>query len=236
MSETLLTFQRFNDIDLANEFAERLNQLGIYCEIDNQTAPFDVTYANNPLENDVRLKLKPADFAKANAALDEYYKSQLDTVDKEYYLFQFTDNELMEIIAKPDEWNRLDYQLAQKLLKEHGKEVQPEMAAKLQNERIADLSKSEKTPSYWIYAGYIAPLLTVATGLTFFGMMIAIPGALMGLIISLLLLYSKKTLPDGNQVYMYTAGQRRHAKIILAISIASFAFWYIGIMSGWFVR
>ena len=75
MNQPLLTFQRFNDIGLANEFAERLTELGIYCEIDNQTVPFDVTYANNPLENDIRIKLHPGDFTKANAVLDEYSKA-----------------------------------------------------------------------------------------------------------------------------------------------------------------
>lgn len=232
MNQPLLTFQRFNDIGLATEFAEKLTQLGIYCEIDNQTVPFDVTYANNPLEADVRLKVRPDDFDKANAALDDYYKSQLDTIDKDYYLFTFTDDELTEIIQKPDEWNRLDYQLALKLLSQHGKDVKPETTKKLQEERINELSKSEKTPGTWILAGYIAPLTGAITGLSPYGLMFVLPGAMAGIILGGLLVFSKKTLPNGQRANIYTKSAQTHGKIILAISITSFLFWYIGIMSG----
>lgn len=209
MNEPLLTFQRFNDIGLATEFADKLTQLGIYCEIDNQTVPFDVTYANNPLEDDIRIKLRPHDFVKANNALDEYYRSQFDTLDKDYYLFGFTNDELLEVIAKPDEWNRLDYQLAQKLLKERGAEIQPGTIEELNKERIITLSKTEGMSAIWIYAGYIAAVL----------------GGLIGIIIGLLLVYARKTLPNGTRVYLNTSNQRLHGKAILAISVVSLIFW-----------
>ncbi|HWB24911.1 MAG TPA: hypothetical protein VG738_05505 [Chitinophagaceae bacterium] len=156
--EELLTFQRFNDLALATEFAERLRQLGIYCKIDNQSAPFDVTFANNVLEDDVRIKLLPGDFDKANEALDEYYKSLLDTVEPDYYLFQFTDAELMEIIAKPDEWNRFDFQLAQKLLQERGEGVTGTQVTHLQQERLEDLSKAKNLAAFWLFIAYLLPL------------------------------------------------------------------------------
>jgi len=232
MNQPLLTFQRFNDIGLANEFAEKLTELGIYCEIDNQTVPFDVTYANNPLENDIRIKLHPGDFTKANAVLDEYYKSQLDSIDKDYYLFSFTDNELEEIVRRPDEWNRLDYQLALKLLKDRGIEIKPEVIESYQQRRIAVLSQSEKSSVYWILAGYITPLTGIITGFRSAGLMFVMPGALTGIIIGALLMFSKKTLPNGTRVSIYTKNAQKHGKIILAISITSFLFWYVGIMTG----
>ena len=211
MNQPLLTFQRFNDIGLANEFAERLTQLGIYCEIDNQTVPFDVTYANNPLENDIRIKLHPEDFTKANTALDEYYKSQLDSIDKDYYLFSFTDNELEEIVRRPDEWNRLDYQLALKLLKDHGIEIKPEVIESYQQRRIAVLSQTENMSIWWVYIGYATAVL----------------GGFLGMVIGFLLVYGKKTLPNGTSVYINSDKLRFHGKLILAISTVCLVIGYI---------
>jgi len=199
----LLTFQRFNDINLATEIADKLTQLGIYCEIDNQTAPFDVTYANNPLETDIRIKIRNEDFAKADKALDDYYKGLVDTVESDYYLLQFTDQELIEIITKPDEWGRFDYQLAQKLLKDRGKEVQPIIADMLKTQRVADLSKGEPVPNYWLYMGYFSAVL----------------GGLFGIIIGLSVTYSKKTLPDGQRIYVYRQRDRDHGTRIVLLSI-----------------
>lgn len=211
MNQPLLTFHRFNDIALATEFAERLMQLGIYCEIDNQTVPFDVTYANNPIEVDIRIKLRPEDFNRANAALDEYYKTQLDTVEQDYYLFSFTDEELEDIVRRPDEWNRLDYQLALKLLNERGIEIKPEVIESYQQRRIAVLSQTENMSIWWVYMGYAAAVL----------------GGLIGVVVGLLLVYGKKTLPNGTRVYINSDIRRFHGKLILAISAVSIVSWYI---------
>jgi len=213
MSE-LLTFQRFNDIGVANEFAEKLKQLGIQFSLENESAPFDISFANNPLEDDIRIKLLPQDFITANAALDEYYKSLVDNVDTDHYLLQFTNDELMDVIEKPDEWNRFDYQLSLKLLKERGIEVNPAVIQSRQKEHIAELSKSEKIPWLWVCLGYVTAFL----------------GGLFGVCVGLLLIYAKKTLPNGQTTYIYTENQRSHGKIILALSITCTILWFLGVL------
>src|SRR5690242_12247312 len=121
MNETFLTFKIFKNKEVAEEIATILEQNGILYFIEYDVMAFDASYANNDLEKDYRLKIKQQDFEKANTILQNYYKAQLDKVDKDYYLFDFTDEELREIIAKPDEWGEFDYQLAQKLLADKGK-------------------------------------------------------------------------------------------------------------------
>ena len=139
MQEELLTFQKFKDIDIANDIAEKLKVANIHFEIEDDEKFFDPTFAKNPMQNEIRIKLKSIDFLKANEVLDDYYKSQTDNIDKDYYLFSFTDQELLEILTKADEWGRLDNQLAQKILKERGKEINPEELEILTNKRINEL-------------------------------------------------------------------------------------------------
>ena len=66
-----------------------------------------ITIANDTFDAEVCLKLKSADFNKAELVPDDFYQVQTSAVCKEYYLFDFNDHELMEIIFKPDEWGSL---------------------------------------------------------------------------------------------------------------------------------
>jgi hypothetical protein len=202
MPEPFIVFQQFNDIALANGIAEVLQRQGIETVIEGVPALVDPTIVGVSNTQAISIKLRSGDFSKAHQALADFYKKQLDQVDKDYYLLQFTNEELMEIIAKPDEWGAFDYQLAKKLLKDRGHEVQPAAAGNLARERINALAQPDNIHPAWIYIGYITAVL----------------GGLGGIIIGITLLYSKKTLPDGQRIFAYNDNVRAHAKIITIIS------------------
>jgi hypothetical protein len=213
----LLTFQKFNDMTVANELADKLEKGGVTCAIKDESKFFDVSFAYNSVDPEIALKVDADDFEKANTILDEYYSSQADTIEKDYYLFSFTDEELMEILSKPDEWGRFDYQLAKKILAERGRAVQPGTAEMLKERRINELAVPERISSTYIAGGYIASLL--------------LPFA--GLIMALVLVTAKKTLPDGQRMYTYSEADRKHGRIMLALSIVLcsigvvFKFWQL---------
>ena len=77
------------------------------------------------------------------------------------------------------------------------------MLEALKEQRIIDLAKPEENQVTWIIAGY------------FF----AIIGGLLGIIIGYSLMNSKKTLPNGVQVYSYNNKDRKHGKNIFYIEI-----------------
>jgi hypothetical protein len=58
-------------------------------------------------------------------------------------LFNFSDEELFDHLAKPDEWLAFDYQLAQKILDERGKQVDKEFLNSLKKAKIETLAKPE---------------------------------------------------------------------------------------------
>jgi hypothetical protein len=202
MPEARFTFQKFNDEVLADNLIAVLTTAGIDILVEDDKQIFDPSFASNLLTREIRLKLRPEDFEKAQQIVAEYYSKQLDEVDKDYYLFEFTDLELTEIITKPDEWGDFDYQLAQKLLKDRGKEINPEILTLLRKQRNEDLAKSESSNSYIIYLGYISAIL----------------GGLVGILIGWHLAYSKKTLPDGRRLYRYKDSERNHGTRMLLLA------------------
>src|SRR3954470_13187763 len=112
MEDNFLTFQKFNDLELAKAIHQKLQESNIVSFIENERQYFDPTFANNNFGADIRLKLNPTDFTKAHEVLQNFYIAELESVDKDYYLFSFSDEELIEIISKPDEWGYFDYQLS----------------------------------------------------------------------------------------------------------------------------
>ena len=118
-------------------------------------------------------------------------------------MFEFTNEELYEVLLKSDEWNAFDYSLAQKILIQKGKSIDKELLNTLKNERLKDLAKPEGNQKPWIISGYIFSIL----------------GGFLGLIIGYSLWTSKKTLPNGQKVNSYSENDRMHGKYIFYIGL-----------------
>jgi hypothetical protein len=202
MNEQFVTYKVFNDPELAKAFADILEQNKILFKVDEDTYNFDPSYAFNPLNKDYRIKIRQGDFHRANEAFAQHFQATVDSVEKDYYLYAFTDQELFEILQKPDEWGELDYQLAQKILTDRGRSVNPEQLDGFKNARLEQLRKPEKTEYTSIVVGYV---LAVVLGFV-------------GMFLGYMLAYSKKTLPNGQTTYAYSETQRQHGRIILVIS------------------
>ena len=126
-------------------------------------------------------------------------------------MLSFTDEELIDVIEKSDEWNRFDVQLAQKLLKERGNEITTEQINELKKQRIIELSKPEEGQNVYIIIGYVCALL----------------GGLLGIFIGWHLLTYKKTLPNGNRIYAYSDNDRKQGNRILILSGIFIVIWII---------
>jgi hypothetical protein len=215
--EELVTYKKFKDADIANDIAEKLKLAGIYFEIQNENNFFDPTFANNPMNNDIRLKLSSQDFLKADTVLENYYQNLLYKVKEDHYLFSFTNIELFEIMQKPDEWGDLDYQLAQKILKDRGHEVSQTELETLKETRINVLSKPEKSQIALVFIGYALNIfggLFLILNLKFRFIWFPI-ATILGAIIS----QTKKTLPTGEVVYSFNARDRKHGNVIVVMGI-----------------
>ena len=203
MTDNYSIFKKFPTLEQANELKELLNENGIESLLADNIPPVDVTFSGNTLQNEFEIRIKQSNFKKAEEILEKNAENLIDQIDKDYYLFEFTDEELYEILLKSDEWNAFDYTLAQKILKQRGKSVDKELLNSLKNERLRDLAKPEENQKPWIFAGYVFSLL----------------GGFLGLIIGYFLWTSKKTLPNGQKVYSYSENDRKHGKYIFYIGL-----------------
>jgi len=201
MSE-FIPYEKFPTIHDIKEFVELLKAHNIPYELEDDVAVFDVSFANNQLNRDYGIKLLPRDFERVTELRSNIDIAELNEIDPEYYLFTFTDEELIDLIAKRDEWSPFDYQLALKILKNRGKEISAQRINELQEERLEELSQPDKHDAFWVGAGYVFAFL----------------GAVIGLGIGWYLLTNKKTLPNGERIHTFKQSDRNHGAVITIIS------------------
>lgn len=210
--DEFVMFRRFIDAGKAKELAEELGNKGIECQLIDNSLSAEITFSSN-----IEVMIRQSDFEKANKILDEKADVLLMDINKEHYLFQFTNDELYDILSKPDEWNPLDYKLAQRILNDRGQDVKSDLLMSLKQARLAGLSKPIKGQTFWIIVGYVFSFTI----------------SFVGLIIGWFLWKTKKTLPGGEKIYVYTENNRIHGQLIFLIGII---FWLIAIFIKYFYR
>jgi hypothetical protein len=210
MNEDFITFQRFNDQYSAKQFGKLLSDQNIKYVLEDNSLSFDPTFANNNFGTEYCIKIQNEDFEKVNAILEAKSDIEINEIDKDYYLLSFSDEELIDVISKSDEWNKFDVSLAKKLLRDRGQEITPLKIEEIKKQRITELAKPEKSQSGYIILGYITALL----------------GGLLGVFVGWHLLTYKKVLPDGNRVYVYSENDRKQGNRILILGLVFFIFWF----------
>jgi len=201
--DDFVQFQSFFTEEEAMPLIETLKANGINYRVEKPKNQLGSTISGDVVDNTVLVNIRPDDFARANEALDKVILNNIQSIENNYYLFSFTNEELDEIIHKPDEWSRQDFLIARKILHDRGSDVPDEKIKTIRSERVKELSKQESGDSWWIFLGY---------GL-------ALVGGIMAVMIALPFIFAKKALPDGNRVFMYNSKTRGHGKRILLLTV-----------------
>jgi len=199
-------FKRFPTLEQAQDLQKLLNDAGIETIIADNVPPVDITFGGSTLNNEIEIRISPKDFKKAEALLLKQAETLIDDVDPSHYLFEFSTEELYDILIKYDEWGEFDYTLAQQLLKKRGEKIDAETLENLKKQRIMELAKPEKKQTGWIIAGYIFSIL----------------GGFLGIIIGYSLWKARKTLPNGTKVHSYSERDQKHGQYMFLIGVIIF--------------
>lgn len=209
MSNELSIYRKFIYKDDALELVKILEENYIAYELAENSSKLDSSFGGDINTKQYELKIKKDDFIEVEKIEEELVKNDLENVEKSYHLFDYPDEELIEIVTKKDEWNKFDYLLAQKILKERGKEINPELLNVINKQRIESLAVQEDSPVWLIIIGYAS---------AFFA-------GFLGIFIGGFLMYYKKALPNGDRIYAFNRNDRSHGQNILIISAIAFFVW-----------
>lgn len=184
-----------------DELISLAKENNIQYEVENYPEHYYVTYNVDINKLEYIFKIQQQDFLKLEKLELENSELLINNISNDYYLYHFSDIELKEVIQKSDEWSKLDFLLAQKILSSRGITIHENEIEEIKNQRITDLSEPENNQSIWVIFGYILAFL----------------GGILGVIIGYHLVTHKRTLPNGERIFDYHEKDRKNGKIIFVI-------------------
>lgn len=211
MTDTFTVYRKYPSAEHAQGIVDLLEANQIEYSIEKTAPLFDVTFAQNQQSEEIVIKLKATDFKKADGFLEQMADETYKTIENDHYLFNFTDQELMDVVVKPYEWNAFDYQLAQKILKDRGKEVNIEVVNAIKKKNLEEMTQTEAAPTAWIWAGYLLSLM----------------GGLLGFFIGWHLMSHSKVLPTGEKKKAFDANTRKHGERIMIVGGICIIVWLL---------
>jgi hypothetical protein len=152
------------------------------------------------------LLIHEKDHRKASQLLKASALNELNDIDPNYFLFDYSNDELIEILVEQDEWSELDILISEKILSERGVIVDEEELALNRQRREEELAAPEKKQLGWVIFGYVCVIM--------------IP--FVGIITGVSLWKTRKRLPNGNKVPYYDTTVRKNGQIIFYASIVHF--------------
>jgi hypothetical protein len=201
--DTFLPYQSFASEVVAAPLLGLLERHQVPVETGWSKPDFDVSMANNATNTRFVVRLQPGDFERARRLEEEENEALVAHAAPDHYLVSFTDDELFEVLVKPDEWNSYDVSLARHLLLRRGRDVSSDTVRLLHRQRVAEMAKPEPSQKIWIVVGYLSAAI----------------GGIVGIAIGWHLHFHKKTLSDGTQVRAFSARDQRHGFRILLLGI-----------------
>lgn len=208
----IVTYRKYKTEEEAISLIELLKAYDIEHYVENISPAVDITFTGGMgLEDKIAIKLKSIDFVRVDTLLSKIATDNIDLVDKDHYLFDFSDNELFEIIENYNEWGNTDFILAQKILRDRGKGISDEKVQELKNKKNAELRQPEKGHKGWLIFGFITAIL----------------GGLLGIFIGYHHFKFKKSIPTGEKVYAYDTETRRIGLKIFYVGMIVLPIWIV---------
>lgn len=195
--------REFRDEESLKELQQLFDDAGIPHAVFDSESRFDVTFSYDRSRQTFKLFV-PTDYAeearKISADLDA---AVIAGLPKDYYLFDFSNDELKALIIKSYEWSPLDVTLAKILLEQRGEDPENEELVRKEEEAISSFNAPERIDKSSLFWGYFFSVL----------------GGLIGIGFVIYILTSKKTTHDGVKMLRYDDESRKHAYYMIPIII-----------------
>ena len=207
-----ILFRVFRNEEDMKFFTDVFDDCGIDYTIENPKADcndvlssaYGVQVAEDAMQYKYMLMIAEDDFERSQSELRSHIADYFGNAGSEEntLLNEFSDDELLDVIKKPDEWAVEDIVMAQTLLDKRGKHVSDEVVDAYRQKRLEEVRQPK-------FGGY---------GTIIIGYIFAFLGGIIGIFLAASLL-GKKQLFNGEKVVMYDHKTRVNAIIYLIISI-----------------
>lgn len=239
-----MTLETFGSVDGAKALLALLDENGIESELINDANlggdPLGLDFQNRGADTCI-VKVRVKDFDRARRILEAGVRAETSDADEaSMEIFQnFSDEELLEVLRKQDEWNPENVVLAQKILASHGKAYSDADLKTFFDARVEFLRKPTAVKASSVALAFFGSALALALDIGNFlclsnsdylyALLVAGFCACLSFIASLNWTYRKKRLPNGEKVFAFSAVLRRVAFVDLVLSAFALGMVVLGI-------
>ena len=197
------TYMSLTDAVTTDGITAILTKHAIPFKVEDTSKNFDASFSLNTAGKSFIIYLMQNDFEKANSVIESDLTLVKSEIPEDHFLYSFADTELIDVLKNPEEWHPLDVKLAQEILNDRGVSIPTEAIELSKKEKALEKNKPEKSGSTTLLIGYVFSLT----------------GGLIGLAIAFFLIFSKKTLPNGEKIYTYVKSDRKHGYNMISLSL-----------------
>jgi hypothetical protein len=201
------TYMAFSSKEEAAPLLEKLERQDVPFQLVDTSPSLDLTFGGaQGFRDNVVLNIQPEDFEKVDRMMQQEAAEIFKAMGKEHYLYEFSDEELIEVLKHYDQWSKLDFLLAAEVLTSRGIAYTQNDLQDFKNQRLRVLSRPDRLNQkqaiiLFIYA--------------FFGYFK----------VGWQLMYDTKQLPDGKRVYSYDKQARKLGRPIFYVGIIMAGLW-----------
>jgi len=153
--DNYIEFQRFPDLNSAYELIDILEANRIPYQVDDSATRFDIANAStNPMENQVIVRIRETDFETVNQLFAKNTSQADENSGVDHYLYTFSDNDIIDVIANPEEWTELEVKIANEIFKQRGLKPTAELIKSVRKEKIQEQEKKAKETKSRFVIGY----------------------------------------------------------------------------------
>ncbi len=226
---TLAVYDRFLALDDARFLISLLESNHIQHEVENPKQIMDTVLGgdgNNYIPK-IFVKVPLKDFERVNRLVEEEMGRliQVGKINlKDHFLSDYTDEELLDVVRKPDEWSYDTTVIARHLLESRGVELKQEQIKAMQEERIQTIRQPKKGSVGWISSlfalGALGPFLMFLTWAGYLGVICICFG------MGYYFWKDMATDPRGERYFTFDkATQRSGQQIVILTAVVNVVLW-----------
>lgn len=239
-----MTLETFGSVDSAKALVALLDENGIEAELINDANlggdPLGLDFQNRGADTCI-VKVQVKDIERARRILEAGVRAESSEADEaSMEMFQnFSDDELLDVLRKQDEWNPENVVLAQRILASHGKAYSDADLKSFFDARVELLRKPTAVKVSSVALAFFGCALALALDVGNFlclsnsnylyALLVAGFCACLSFIAALNWTYRKKRLPNGEKVFVFSSALRRVAFVDLVLSAFALGMVVLGI-------
>lgn len=211
MVEDLVKVFDYSDKFEAARAGEILEQHGIPCIIQHEHETFNPAFTLKSSFNSIHLLVACTMAQRAREILGSNDSSHDQEPATEAFLADFSDEELLEVVAKSDEWNEETVRTAERMLRKRGIEITDVEKVEMEYRRIIEIRKPQTGDPVWMAIAFLSILA----------------GGIFGILIGMGYRYLKDRDPNGRRFYIYDDHTRWWGGLFMIAGIVSFVLWFV---------